>query len=369
MSEEPFASLKSAIDRLETSWAEGTLPVVLADEGEILGQVLGSEVLADYAQLATETGARATAFRRRGVYGLVDRLRRSLRRPRRWFAALPEPEPTAVRGLRVTVGERVLGLRLDQVLAARTWEIGFQLPEPAVASLEQTVHSWALRRLAADLRDLRKVEKGANPHWIDDHPDIVANETACRFEQLMIDILNEHRHVAHHAPLLEDLCQKTDLRVNFPALDRRRGARVQVTAVLNPHELAAKVQKIPHSEEMVILSPLHLAEAVGRPDLEPWLPTTDTARFWDCFPSRPVTPGALARGLNGIFFQALAAADGDLPDPRGPMGLVPEAVRHFVQASVTAEALRSTQELRRNQVKGRSVLRRRMGLRRRRGAS
>jgi hypothetical protein len=382
MSEEPFASLKSAIDRLETGWAEGTLPVVLEEQGEVLLEVLGGEIMDGYVQLARETTTGPTAFRKRGVYGLVDRVRRSLRQPRSWFVARaqaapvgpesgPPPdepdEPPRQGRLRADLpGGSVLDLRMDQVLAARTWEIGFRFDDGSSTSeLESTVLRWTLRRLAADLRDLRKLEKGANPHWIEDHPDIVANETACRFEQLMIDILNEQVQIASHAPLLEDLCQKTDLRVNFPSLGRRRGARVQVTSVLNPHELEQKIQKIPNPEEMVILSPLHLALAIGRPDVEEYLSTAEMTRFWACFPSRPVTPGELARALNGIFFDALSKADAELRDPRGPMALVPEPVRRFVQAYVVAEALRSTRVLRSNQDQGNFLVRRHMGLRRR----
>jgi hypothetical protein len=140
---------------------------------------------------------------------------------------------------------------------------------------------------------------------------------------------------------------------------------VQVTSILDPHELRAKIDKIFHAEEIVILSPLTMAEAIGRADVSEVLSATERDAFWRCLPGRPASDHELARELNRVFFRALTSADHQMADPRGPMALVPEAVRRFVQAFVRAESLRATHTMRHNQRNGLLVLRRRRAFGRR----
>ena len=47
----------------------------------------------------------------------------------------------------------------------------------------------------------------------------------------ILDILNEDERYARVAPLIEDFLEKTDLRVRYPRLKRKRGGRVQVTSI------------------------------------------------------------------------------------------------------------------------------------------
>ena len=83
-----------------------------------------------------------------------------------------------------------------------------------------------------------------------------------RFEHLILDILNEDDRHAKVAPLVEDFLEKTDLRVKYPGLRRKRGGRVQVTSIVAPELHETKLEAIKLAEEFVFLSPLSLAEFV-----------------------------------------------------------------------------------------------------------
>ena len=71
---------------------------------------------------------------------------------------------------------------------------------------------------------------------------------------------NEHEHHARIAPLHEDFLEKTDIRVRYPGLKRRRGARIQVTQIADYELHDEKVSRIRASNEFVILSPRTLAD-------------------------------------------------------------------------------------------------------------
>jgi len=173
------------------------------------------------------------------------------------------------------------------------------------------------------------------------------------FEQLMIDVLNEHYPCARHAPLYEDFFEKTDLRLHVRGLRRRRGARAQVTRTVDPEQHAAKLGQIHNVDEFVILSPLALARAFQAPDasgLEP----EDRALFWQCFPEQPTTEIELAAALRDVLVAAMAKpASG----PRGPMAAVPEPIRLLIQAHAQSDAFAATKRLRKRLAKQRQVRR------------
>jgi hypothetical protein len=234
-----------------------------------------------------------------------------------------------------------VSLRFDQMLSARFWGIGFTFADEEVADVVAGgLVRAAVRALAAGLRGLEQVERVLGSSAKPGEVHIIAPRSAREFEQLMLDVLNESGQVARRAPFKEDFFEKTDLRFKPPDLARKRGARIQVTATVDPSHHEAKVSGIRLAEEFVILSPLLLAHAVGPGEL---LSHADHAAFWRCFHPRPAEVGVLAVAIRQRFRDAIAAR---LDHPLGPMAAVPESLRRLVCAYVTAETFRSTEQLR-----------------------
>ncbi len=264
--------------------------------------------------------------------------------------------PSHIRLVRTLAPTGEVTLRIDQTIAVRAWGIGFDFDDPPAADAVATMLArLAIHRVAMDLHGLEDIER-----WLKRHPEAEAASEAIhivpdilgrRFEQLMLDILNEHQPIARRAPLVEDFIEKTDLRVQVPDLNRRRGARIQVTQTTFPERLEQKLSRIRNVKEFIILSPRSLADALDHEEGMELLSPSALDHFWSCFSRPPMTVEELAGGIKRIFRKAMDRAD---EDPRGPLAFVPESLRQLVVAYVTAEAYRSTTELReREQRQGR----------------
>lgn len=231
----------------------------------------------------------------------------------------------------------VVSLRLDQMLSARFWGIGFcfESEELNTEWIDILVRS-ATRRLAADLLSLEMVlGQLKNVQSV----KIVPEVSERGFEHIVLDILNEDASRARLAPLAEDILEKTDLRVSYPHIKRKRGARVQVTSITDPSLHQAKLDAIRRNEEIVFLSPLTLA--------------------WFAFEeeSAGVLKGALgvphdhaiadvALDLKGTLLRASLSA----PDtPLGPLAIVPAPIRELVRRFVETRSSISTDKLRMRQ--------------------
>ncbi len=386
---EYYRRLKAAIIALEAAWEEGDLVSALDDPEH--GAVLGGEILASYRRLLKRRDPRATAFRRNSIHALLEPVKELLLEPRRDFPASDATPPAAAAAIDIDTGEpessappgaadpeidpdvewwelpslapgrvkliRAEGpegetlLRIDQAIAARAWGIGLEFEDPLVADAVATllVHL-AIHRVAMDLRGLEDIER-----WLERRPaaeaagdsiHIVPDILGRRFEQLMLDILNEHEAIARRAPLVEDFVEKTDLRVHVPDLNRRRGARIQVTQTTYPERLEQKLARIRNVNEFIILSPRSLADALDHEEGMELLTPSDLDEFWSSFQRPPMTVEEMAAGIKRIFRKAMDRAD---EDPRGPIAFVPGTFRRLVVAYVTAEAYRSTSELRRRE--------------------
>ena len=117
-------------------------------------------------------------------------------------------------------------LRFDQMLDARFWGIGFTFEtlDRCDAFARLIVRS-ATGRLASDLLGLQRILERFRPKTLEGELRIVPHPTERRFEHLILDILNEDDRHAKVAPLVEDFLEKTDLRVKYPGLRRRRGGQ------------------------------------------------------------------------------------------------------------------------------------------------
>ncbi|HKX46675.1 MAG TPA: hypothetical protein VJP77_08220, partial [Planctomycetota bacterium] len=234
-------------------------------------------------------------------------------------------------------------LRVDQVVAARKWGIGFTFLDAAVSDRVTTLlahHS--VEQLAYDLVGLEQVQRRLADRRLVGEVNIVPPQAGRGFEQLMLDLLNEHYPCARQAPIYEDFFEKTDLRLHVRGLRRRRGARAQVTRTVDPEQHAEKLAAIHNVEEFVILSPLALARAVEDPEAC-GLSKEDLLLLWQCFPEQPTTEIELAAALRDVLVSAMAKP---ATGPRGPLAGVPEPIRLLVQGYAHAESFRATKRMR-----------------------
>jgi len=368
-----YRRLKAAILGLENSWEAGDLGSLLADP-EATGAV-GPRVAASYRHLLEAGTPARSGFRRDSIHAILEPLKELLADPRHVFPASVDPgdpdpaeaeaspEGTGmvealrrgpyIRGAVIGHGGEVRHLRLHHLVGARFWGIGFEFEDPEEdAVFVRILVGLALRRLAADLDGLLSVEK-----WLRGRPKlrgaarIVPDVEGRRFEQLMLDILNEDAYMARRASLSEDFLEKTDLRVHPPGLGRRHGARVQVTQTIHREHLKQKLARIPRVNEFIILSPSSLADALSGAEGEELLDRAELKAFWECLPFDPATVEDLGVLIKERFLNSYALAG---EDPRGPMPQVPEPIRLLVRRFVTREAFRTTTELRERESRARS---------------
>jgi hypothetical protein len=372
-----YRALKSAILTLEEAWADGTLGTRLEDR-ELL-RVVGPEIGAIYGQVARSRSKGPTPFRRNSIHAILEPVKELLSEPQRAFRAtkieVPSPrsdsaaaelDPAAeldaplvtspLKAIAVETPSGPIRLPIAQVAAVRAWGIGFEFDDPEVANAAaQTLVDLTLHRVAVDLRDLVDIERwlrrrtkagaagAATTAVSEELVHIVPDASGRLFEQLILDLLNEEQLVARRAPLREDFIEKTDLRVHVPRLNRRRGARVQVTQTIFQNRLEQKLARIRRVNEFVILSPRSLAQALDREAGTELLSPADLELFWAMFPRPPIDIEEMARDLKQILAAAMAQP---LTDPRGPLALVPEPLRRLVRSFVATEAYRTTSELR-----------------------
>ena len=336
----------------------------------------GSSVARAYHQLAKQSSGRQshvddTEGRRvKTVHDLLTQMREELFEINTWFHAeiVPSREPVEdgrANGASQNPGQSVneshryritecvaqaITLRLDQIIAGRSWGIGFVFNDQSVTDkIVALMTANALRRFSRDLQDLATVLPRVLRGDPDRFPQLVPPRSGRAFEQLITDIVNEDDRHAQLSGLCEDYLQKTDIRVNYPDLDRKRGARVQVTIASSGEHHRKKVEGIRHPEEFVILSPWSLASAVpqigasGQDGAKPLFSTELIGRFWKCFPNPPSDIDDLSRQLKKMLCRPL---NSPIRDPRGPLSEVPEPIREFIRIWVHDEALRSTRALR-----------------------
>ncbi|NNF06430.1 MAG: hypothetical protein HKN21_06690 [Candidatus Eisenbacteria bacterium] len=354
-----YRRLKATVLELENCWESGDLNQALANPE--FETALGSRVLDVYKTLAESPATKKSPFRRNSIHAILEPLKEVLEEPKtNHMASVSSPPAQAERGMQppsqgegsewihgldVQTPTGTHHLRLHQVIGSRFWGIGFE------TETEETNH-WlvnalvrvALRRLAGDLRGLGTIEaRLAKKTRMRTEPKILPDHEGRRFEQLMLDLLNQEQYSARRASLIEDFLEKTDMRVHYPDVKRRKGARVQVTQTLHQASLERKLSKIRNVEEFIILSPRSLADALSGAEGERLLNRSELNQLWECLPMAPATIEDLAQLLKEHLLQSIPKA---LQHPQGPAAFIAPPVRLLVQRYVYHEALRSTEKLR-----------------------
>lgn len=279
---------------------------------------------------------------------LLEVVANALREPDVLFSAEPlrqEPkidgEASGHFGIGLKPPHDSIRMRRGQVASARYWGIGFQFDDPAAAAeVDAFIAKLVIQHFSSNVASLRRIaEYMAATEKTFRSMAMVSPKVGRDFEQLVIDVLNEGEPVAHRANLFEDFVEKTDVRVALPNLDRRRGARVQVTRMLNASALEEKQASMRHREEIVLVAPGTLADSLF---LSGVFNGEERAEFLLNFKGR--TKERVANELWHMFADAVARGGGD---PRGPMAFLPASIREFIRAYVEREGVRTTMEVRR----------------------
>lgn len=372
--EDFFRSLRAAVLELEEADRTGRLAERLANT-DVLERI-GPEIAQSYERLAEERSERLLSLRQDAVHALIDQARREIFELREYASArrygeadhatagdafdlagehdetgMPRPQTSrAPRLIAARLREGVEEyLRIDQVVAVRFWGIGFVFDDQETTNeIAREVARQTASRLGRDLRHLQKVLLRFRPDDPTAVTRMVPRPEERGFEQLMLDILNEERPCARAAPLSEDFLEKTDLRVRFPGLERKRGGRVQVTQITDEVMHRDKLQRIRHVNQFVVLSPLTLARFVNgelhrAPNETRALEHFDLDAFWHCLPDLPSDVPSLAAMIKRLFLSAVRRPH---DSPRGPLANVPWALRNVLRMYVRHDVFRATRELR-----------------------
>jgi hypothetical protein len=241
-------SVSNLISQLEEARASGTLGSIL-DQIENSGST--SQIVALYREFTNQPFLKAR-FRAEHVRNIVREALRPLRKPeiilpgtlRVHHRVTPDTGDLLDEWHVTQLESSGLVLRPDQALSAHYWGIGFDLDSPENNYLlEDYLLGSSVNQLVHMLRGLALAESHfRRRHYENRH--ILPSRGGADFEQLVIDVLNEHDRKARHAPLVEDLLEKTDLRVHVKGVHRKRGARVQVTTTTDPILYQSKLATI-----------------------------------------------------------------------------------------------------------------------------
>lgn len=370
-----FRELRQTVVNLENAYRKEILPVYLP-RVDVESQ-FGTALFNVYSRLVRRPFIKDPQGRRiETVFALLEQVRDQLLETDTWFHAervedrrkeleLIDGNPGSTQSLSRYLttdisGEEVL-LRIDQVIEARNWRIGFVFGDSAETDrMSALTVKRSLEHLVCELKDLEIMLPRIAQAELGRFPKLVAPRCGRVLEQPVVDILNEDSKQAQLTRLSEDYCQKTDIRVRYPELHRPRGARIQVTWAPTQFTHQRKVDSISRAEHYTILSPWALADAapqVGqtRSEYRPEFDNTLISRIWSSIAGQPLDTATLALEFRAILNRALHSP---VCDPRGPMALVPPSFREYIRQWVRFESMRSTKALRQWEADGGTFQRR-----------
>lgn len=328
----------AGVEEFEESWSRDVLDLSLNCPAN--RTLVGPSIVAVYARKSTQLADHRCPYRRNWLMNALNSFRNSLAHPSVRFHS---SGTNSAGHEEVTVQGKECLLRIDQIYSARLWKVGIETED---AQRSRQIAKYILircaQRLANDISCIDKLCRaqlaGKLPQA--EHIQWSTESRGLLFERLIIDILNEGELRAKRASLFEDLFEWTDIRVNYPDLDRKRGARIQVKFIGDEHVEDEQTAARRHTESHVILSPVRLAryvEAACENGTEAIGP-----QFWNCLQADPADTSELAMALSKIFNSALENA---LLNPLGPMAYVPPIIRQLVRSFVRKEAFEANERM------------------------
>ena len=341
------------IPEVETALVAGSIDDVLA-RPQVL-EVLGPTLARRYKKIADYKVRHDQTFRQNWVGKFIAPLRPLMQNPEKRFpaeSATTCPFQELANGhvrppaIRVKHRDEIIVLRPNQVISARRWNVWFEFDDESLdRAYDEFLVQAARQELSSNIQSLWNLETTylsgrsrleLNPEWSFGHRGEF-------FEHLVLDVLNESTSVAKRANLAEDILERTDLRVTFPSLNRRRGARVQVSITADRAQQDRKTRDWHLPDEIILLTPVELAaKALSPPktilfDKFPW----DV--FWESFGSKNWSEETFAQELHQLFVDSFSFATAH---PLGPMWLLPKPLREFIRIFVAAGAIETTRRLR-----------------------
>ena len=334
-----------AVRGLEGRWSS----TAIHEEENFIDLVLSQPTLFSVYDNSCVLGKELQDFRERMVKSALGQFGFDLKDPDQTYQARQDAKG---QGLLIILNEgQSIEMRLDQAAHVRRWGIEIRPQDQLQAD---KVHFYltqgAIRRLESNLHQINKLCLTLTTGNLS-HPEAIlwkCSGLGYLMEELILDILNEHSECARRANLHEDLFEWTDLRVKYPDLKRKNGARVQVRL----SNLASKQASPRHeARAYVVLSPLKIAEYLGR-FADGTKEGSISKEFWNAFETPPIDERELGLALGTIFRFALEKRS---IGPLGPITKVPRPIREVIQAYVHGESLDSyerTQELYKNKELG-----------------
>lgn len=340
------ADVVNAVLELETSLREGTLAERLAKPG--LAAAMGESLVERYREIAARNLQHDHEYRRNWIELFTQAFRICLQPAQCCFDACVGPLDGRIPTLLARHPQGSVLLREEQTVSVRRWGIGFEFANPTEAGgYTRHLLRVSLSKLESNICSLRFLESTylAGKSKLPSKAKYNHDGLGKRFEHLMYDVLNEHRQHARFATLAEDVLERTDLRVSYPGLERKGGARIQVSLVADPDRHSAKVGALLLPDEFIPLTPLDLASCAITPPAAPAFDAFYWTEFWEALGEKYDNPVKMASDLHTLFVDALSFSRLH-PHPLGPVWILPPPLRSFIRvftehwAQVTTECVR-----------------------------
>jgi len=323
--------IAQAVRALEKRWHSETSKVKESFSDLVLSQ---PALLSSYDNPSALRGD-LRFFRERMIEAALGQFGFDLKDPERTYQA---QQSINGQGLLVFLKEgQPIEMRLDQAVHVRRWGIEICPQDQVQADIvHASLIQGAMGRLDSNIRQINKMCLSLVTGNLS-HPDAILWTCAgpgYLMEELIIDILNEYSEHAKRANLHEDLFEWTDLRVKYPDLGRKNGARVQVRLSTS---VSKQVSPRHDVDAYVVLSPLKLSEYLGRLTSNPKEDSIGK-EFWDLFEVPPMDERELGHALQTMFRRALESPS---LGPVGPISNVPRLIREVIQSYVHSESIDS----------------------------
>ena len=339
-----------AIPELENALHNGTIETLLKRPD--LAQKIGPVLYSRYTSLAEARMKHDHVFRQSWITVFLEIFRFSIQPPKKSFPAKTGKNQGGMRTLVVSHHQGDVTIREDQVLSARRWGIWFDVePDELARKYSEQLIRAVIEKLDSNISSLRYVEttflsgKSRLPSTaIYDH-DSVGKD----FEYLMQNVLNEFEQRSRCASLAEDLLERTDLRVSYPWLSRRNGARIQVSLVAKAEHHRQKFAALHLPDEFICLTPMDLALCAIFPPNVPLFEAFPWEELWAALGTKYNNEDELAQVLHDLFIDSLS-----FPrlHPLGPLWILPPPVRQFIRAFTEYCATEATGQIREREKTG-----------------
>jgi hypothetical protein len=237
-----------------------------------------------------------------------------------------------------------------QIESCRYWGVWFNLGDSeSDVRITSYLLSAALRRLTSDLSGIAQMERALLQGGTKlDEARMEMSGCGPEFARLIHDVLNENEHVAHFPRLIEDLMERTDLRLRYTGLSRKHGARAQISFASREEHHINKRNHMHLSEEYVFISPYGIAQTVIHKSSMPFMGEIDWHTFWILCGVLTDEIEVLAGILKKHFNQARYRTT---DHPMGPVGLLHPEIKRIIRAIAHHAAFAATNNLRWRELK------------------